>query len=66
MSNSAHLEKTLLETLGEAVIVTDRDWRIVIWNRAAEALYGWKAEEVLNNPVSQYLFTHLTQPNERD
>lgn len=64
MSDSAHLEKTLLETLGEAVIVTDRDWRIVIWNRAAEALYGWKAEEVLNNPVSQYLSTQYEDPQE--
>lgn len=64
MSDSAYLEKTLLETLGEAVIVTDRDWRIVIWNRAAEALYGWKAEEVLNNPVSQYLSTQYEDPQE--
>lgn len=64
MPEPINFEKTLLESLGEAVIVTDREWRIIVWNRAAEMLYGWKAEEVLNNPVSQYLSTQYEDPQE--
>lgn len=64
MPEPVDFEKKLLETLGEAVIVTDRDWRITLWNRAAEALYGWTSAEVLNKPVSQFLRTQYEDPNE--
>src|SRR4051794_14665790 len=36
----------LLASLREAVIETDADFRVVRWNRAAEAMYGWRAAEV--------------------
>ena len=36
----------LLNNLGEAVVSLDPDRRIVTWNKAAERMYGWKAEEV--------------------
>jgi diguanylate cyclase (GGDEF)-like protein/PAS domain S-box-containing protein len=36
----------LLDTVGQAVIATDIDGKITYWNRAAEALYGWRADEV--------------------
>lgn len=36
----------ILQNLNEAAIVTDTDWRIQIWNRAAESLYGWQDGEV--------------------
>ncbi len=64
MAQPEGFEKKLLETLGEAVIVTDRDWRITLWNRAAEELYGWTSEEVLNKPVSQFLHTQYEDPQE--
>jgi PAS domain S-box-containing protein len=41
----------VLDLLGQAAIATDMDGRIVYWNRAAEALYGWRAEEVLGRPI---------------
>jgi PAS domain S-box-containing protein len=37
----------LLRAAQQAVIATDTDRRIVFWNKAAEKLYGWTAEEVL-------------------
>lgn len=33
-----------------AVVMLDRADRVVVWNRAAERLFGWKAEEVLGEP----------------
>jgi PAS domain S-box-containing protein len=40
-----------LEALGQAVIATDAAGVIAVWNAAAEALYGWRAEEVLGRNV---------------
>lgn len=41
----------LLETLGQAVIATDRDGVITLWSPAAEQLYGWSAAEVIGRNV---------------
>ncbi len=37
----------LLDTVEQAVIVTDIEGHVVYWNPFAEQLYGWSAEEVL-------------------
>jgi PAS domain S-box-containing protein len=37
----------LLETMGEAVIACDLNFRITCWNRAAENLFGWTSDEAL-------------------
>jgi PAS domain S-box-containing protein len=41
----------LLDAVQEAVIATDLDGRVVYWNRFAEGLYGWTAEEALGRTV---------------
>jgi PAS domain S-box-containing protein len=38
---------TLLDAIQQAVIATDAEGRIVFWNRFAQELYGWPAEEVV-------------------
>ena len=38
-------QASLLDAAEEAVVATDQDDRIVYWNRFAERLYGWTAEE---------------------
>jgi PAS domain S-box-containing protein len=37
----------LLANVSDAVVATDEHFIMTAWNRAAEELYGWKAEEVL-------------------
>ncbi|MCB0635333.1 MAG: PAS domain S-box protein [Lewinella sp.] len=39
-------QASLLDTVQDAIIATDPEFRIQYWNKAAETLYGWKAEEV--------------------
>lgn len=37
----------LVESVSDAVVSTDLEFRIVSWNRGAEKLYGWHADEVI-------------------
>ncbi|MEZ5098555.1 MAG: PAS domain S-box protein [Thermoleophilia bacterium] len=42
----------LLDTVQQAVIATDRDGLVTYWNRHAQTLYGWTADEVLGRQVA--------------
>ena len=42
-------------SLSDAVVSTDIDFRIVSWNRGAEELYGWKRTEVIGKASSSVL-----------
>jgi PAS domain S-box-containing protein len=53
----------LVEAIQQAVIVTDAARRIVYWNRFAEALYGWSADEAVGKDIG--LITPAP-PEERD
>ena len=43
----------LLDTVGQAVIATDPRGRTTYWNKAAEELYGWSAEEALGRDIDE-------------
>jgi PAS domain-containing protein len=48
-------QATLLQNISDAIIGTDLSFRITEWNRAAEQLYGWTADEVLGRYVDEVL-----------
>jgi two-component system, NarL family, sensor histidine kinase UhpB len=52
VAETTRLLHTLVEALPVAVVVTDAEARIRIWNAAAAAMYGWTASEVVGKPVS--------------
>ena len=43
----------LLGAVGESVIALDLDGRILYWNRAAEGMYGWSAEEAMGRRLRE-------------
>ncbi len=45
----------VIDELPRAIIVTTADSRIVLWNRQAELLYGWKRDEVIGRLISDVL-----------
>jgi PAS domain S-box-containing protein len=49
----------LLELATEAIIVRDMQGFLVFWNSGAEALYGWKREEVLGKSIHEVLQTRF-------
>ncbi|MBZ0282886.1 MAG: PAS domain S-box protein [Anaerolineae bacterium] len=56
----------LQENVSDAVIATDLELRIQSWNKAAEKIYGWTAEEVIGKSVSEILSTEYDSPEERE
>jgi len=46
----------LLDKAQDAILVRDMSHLIRYWNKSAERLYGWRADEVLGRPVKQLLY----------
>jgi len=57
---------SIQDNLSDAVITTDLDFRIQGWNRAAETIYGWRADEVIGKPVEAILQTQYASPAVRE
>jgi PAS domain S-box-containing protein len=57
----------LLELASEAIIVRDVTGAIQYWNSGAEALYGWRREQVLGKSIDLLLHTKFpTEPSNLD
>jgi hypothetical protein len=48
-------QATLLNSLQESVIATDAQYRLIFWNRGAEALFGYTAKEAIGQHVDALL-----------
>ena len=59
-------QATLLDAVGQAVVATDLDGRIVYWNRAAERIYGWSEEEALGEPVAELTPADMTRAEAKE
>lgn len=53
----SHLHAQFLDAVGQAVVVTSPDGVITYWNRAAENLFGYAAEEAIGRDVVEVLPT---------
>ncbi|TDU73037.1 PAS domain S-box-containing protein [Prosthecobacter fusiformis] len=49
-------QASLLDKAQDAILVRDLNHRVTYWNKSAEALYGWSAEEVLGKPVTDVFY----------
>ncbi len=50
-ARKAQFQARLLNAVGQAIIATDTDGKIIYWNYAAEQLYGWQEAEVLGRSI---------------
>jgi PAS domain S-box-containing protein len=44
-------QRRLLDAVGQAIIATDLQGKIIYWDRAAKELYGWSTAEVMGRPI---------------
>jgi len=49
----------LLDKSQDAILVRDMDDRTLYWNKSAERVYGWRAEEVLGKTPAEFLYREL-------
>lgn len=56
----------VLAAIGQAVIVTDPDGTVRLWNDAAERLYGWSASEAIGRPIGTLTVPDLSQQDSDD
>jgi diguanylate cyclase (GGDEF)-like protein/PAS domain S-box-containing protein len=49
-------QASLLDKAQDAIIVRGMDHKIQFWNKSAERLYGWRAEEVIGQSMEKMLF----------
>ncbi|ARV62612.1 hybrid sensor histidine kinase/response regulator [Nostocales cyanobacterium HT-58-2] len=53
-------QAALLDITTDAILVQDLDNQIYLWNKGAEYLYGWKAQEAMGKKANELLY--LQQP----
>jgi PAS domain S-box-containing protein len=58
-------QANLLDLTHDAIFARDMNGVMTYWNRGAEALYGWKAEEARGKVASELLKTVFPVPSER-
>jgi PAS domain S-box-containing protein len=56
----------LINNITDAVIASDKDFKITFWNKSAEDVYGWKAEEVLGKRGPEILKTEFINSSLRE
>lgn len=50
----------LLEKINDAVLATDDQYNITVWNHGAEVLYGWSATEALGHKSTEIMRSNMT------
>jgi diguanylate cyclase (GGDEF)-like protein/PAS domain S-box-containing protein len=61
LNEPAGVFKHVVDGLPDGIYFTDRDRRIIYWNRAAEAISGYTAREVLGKRCSDNFLMHVDE-----
>jgi PAS domain S-box-containing protein len=62
---SERKSSSILESAGEGIIVIDHQSKILLWNKTAEKMFGYKKEEIIGESITaivpeRYLAQHTT------
>jgi PAS domain S-box-containing protein len=49
------ISQLIAQTTTDAFVCSDAHSRIILWNRAAEAMFGWSAEEAIGRPLDMII-----------
>jgi PAS domain S-box-containing protein len=47
--------RSVIETASDAIITANSSGNIILWNKGAEAMFGYPAEEILNRPFTSLI-----------
>lgn len=62
--NQLAYQARLMEIVSDAIISTNMENVIISWNRAAQQVYGWKAEEVIGKKLTDVVPTEFADGEE--
>ncbi|MCX8126473.1 MAG: PAS domain S-box protein, partial [Dehalococcoidia bacterium] len=48
-------QASLIDNVSDAIFSSDMEFKIKSWNKAAERIYGWRADEVIGRPSGEVL-----------
>lgn len=49
---------SIVQNAADGIVLIDDQWRVLLLNPASERLIGWRAQEVVGQPCSQFLRCH--------
>jgi len=61
MTENEDIFKKILDNLGDGVYLVDRERRIIYWNKGAERISGFKAEQVQGRFCQDNILNHVTE-----
>ncbi|HEY9728847.1 MAG TPA: response regulator [Chroococcales cyanobacterium] len=59
-------QAALLDVATDAILVQNLDGQVAFWNKAAQQIYGWQAEEVLGKNANMLLYPAESSPRLQD
>ncbi|HEX3855980.1 MAG TPA: response regulator [Verrucomicrobiae bacterium] len=51
-----------LDKAQDAILVMDLEGSIIYWNKGAERIYGWSAEDAIGKPLADLIFRGISEP----
>ncbi len=54
-----HRQASVIDSVTDAIVATDRDYNIIVWNTAATRIYGWTAAEAIGRQAREVLSTEV-------
>ncbi len=61
MGGNDDFYRTILDNVADGVYFCDRDRRVTFWNRSAERISGYTAEDVVGSSCSQNILVHVDE-----
>jgi diguanylate cyclase (GGDEF)-like protein/PAS domain S-box-containing protein len=57
VEEEVRFQARLLDAVGQAVIATNPEDKVIYWNRPAQEIYGWTTEEVMGRTLSEFVIS---------
>lgn len=56
--------RSVVETANDAIVMSDQNGKIISWNHGAQEMFGYSAEEALEQPVGLLIPSDLKEPHD--
>ncbi len=61
IQNSEAKFRSVIQSASDAIVLTDREGKITLWNKAAETIFGYREEEIIGFPATAIMGAKYAQ-----